>query len=265
MSTVGRDLSWKGFLALVVAYLLVLKGIGPLIGLDVEGDSAMPTSEVALRNFILPIGLSGLFGVAVVTWLGWWPQVIRDRHPVRRWVWFVPIFMIVVALASFNYGHLADQTAGLVLALLGVGLVIGFSEELWFRGIGVNVFRRSGFSEGYVALWSSLIFGAVHITNAFGEGPQAVAQAVIVSTSGYFFYLCLRVGGVIFLPMVVHGLWDASLLSSPGRRRTGRLDRHRAADPGPGHPHRGRSASAAIRRAIDQGVDQGSPGRDGAP
>ena len=148
MEHTGRDLSWKGFLALVVAYLLVLKGIGPLIAIDVEGDSAMPTAEVAVRNFMLPIGLSGLFGVAVVTWLGWWPQVIRDRHPVQRWVWFVPIFMLVVALASFNYGHLADQPAGLVLALLGVGLAVGFSEELWFRGIGVNVFRRSGFSEG---------------------------------------------------------------------------------------------------------------------
>ena len=65
-----------------------------------------------------------------------------------------------------------------------------------------------------MALWSSLIFGAVHLSNAFGEGPAAIAQALVVSTSGYFFYLCLRVGGVIFLPMLVHGLWDFSLLSS---------------------------------------------------
>ncbi|MCY0926836.1 hypothetical protein OTB20_11605 [Streptomyces sp. H27-H1] len=36
-----------------------------------------------------------------------------------------------------------------------------------------------------------------------GEGHL---QAVIVSTSGYFFHLCLRVGGVILLPMLVHGL-----------------------------------------------------------
>jgi len=37
----GRDLSWKGFLELVVAYLVLLKGVGALVGLDVEGDSAM--------------------------------------------------------------------------------------------------------------------------------------------------------------------------------------------------------------------------------
>ncbi|MCJ0868608.1 hypothetical protein [Streptomyces sp. AP-93] len=35
----------------------------------------------------------------------------------------------------------------------------------------------------------------------------------MVSTSGYFFYLCLRVGGPILLPMLVHGLWDTSLVS----------------------------------------------------
>lgn len=210
----GRELSWPAFLALVVAYLVVLRGAGLLFGMDLEGDSPMPTAEAALRNFVLPIGCSGLFGAAVVTWLGWWPEVIRDRRPVQRWVRFVPIFMIVVALLSIDYGQLAGQTAGLVLALAGVGLVVGFSEELWFRGIGVTVLRRSGFSEGRVALWSSLIFGAVHLSNAFGEGPQAIAQALIVSTSGYFFYLCLRVGGVIFLPMLVHGLWDFSLLSS---------------------------------------------------
>jgi membrane protease YdiL (CAAX protease family) len=185
---------------------VVLRAAGLLIGVDVEGDSPMPTAEAAVRNFVLPIACTGLFGAAVVTWLGWWPEILRDHRPVRPWVRFVPVFMLVVALVSINYGHLAAQTAGLVLALVALGLVVGFSEELWFRGIGVAVFRRSGFSEGHVALWSSLIFGAVHLSNAFGEGPSAIAQAAIVSTSGYFFYLCLRVGGVIFLPMLVHGL-----------------------------------------------------------
>ncbi|WP_432106140.1 CPBP family glutamic-type intramembrane protease [Streptomyces sp. bgisy091] len=84
----------------------------------------------------------------------------------------------------------------------------------WFLlGIGVQVFKRAGLSEGKVALWSSVVFGAVHLSNALGSGSQAVFQAVIVSTSGYFFYLCLRVGVTLLLPMLVHGLWDFSLIS----------------------------------------------------
>lgn len=210
----GRQLTWKGFLGLVLAYLVVLRAAGLLFGVDVDGDAAIPTAEVLLRNYVLPIAATGVFGALVVSWLRWWPQVMRSDLPVQRWVRFVPVFMIVTALGAINYAHLADQTAGLVLALIALGVAVGFSEELWFRGIGVNALRHSDFSEAKVALWSSVIFGAVHIQNIVGEGPGALAQALIVSTSGFFFYLCLRVGGTILLPMLVHGLWDLSLFSS---------------------------------------------------
>ncbi|WP_257136664.1 CPBP family intramembrane glutamic endopeptidase [Streptomyces sp. f150] len=53
-------------------------------------------------------------------------------------------------------------------------LFVGIGEKLMFRGIGVQVFKRAGLSEGKVALWSSVVFGAVHISNAFGEGAQAL-------------------------------------------------------------------------------------------
>lgn len=185
MSAGGRPVGWKGFLALVVAYLVVLRVTGLLVGVDVEGDAKIPTAEVLLRNFVVPIAATGVFGALVVTWLGWWPQVVRSELPVQRWVRFVPVFMIVVALGAINYAHLADQTAGLVVALIALGVAVGFSEELWFRGIGVNALRRSGLSEAKVALWTSVIFGAVHIQNLVGEGPGALAQALIVSTSGF--------------------------------------------------------------------------------
>lgn len=100
-----------------------------------------------------------------------------------------------------------------MIALIALGLFVGFGEELMFRGLGVVTFRRGGFSEARVALWTSLIFGLVHVSNAIGAGPKALVQAAVVSTSGYFFYLSRRVGGGIALAMVVHGLWDFSLFS----------------------------------------------------
>ncbi|MFD4375636.1 CPBP family intramembrane glutamic endopeptidase [Streptomyces sp. NPDC058486] len=163
---------------------------------------------------MIPIGLSVLFGAAVVTWLGWWGSVMTYRAPVRRWVRFVPISMLVVAVIGVNYPNLANQPVSLVLSLIVMTLLVGIGEELMFRGIGVQVFKRAGLSEGKVALWSSVVFGVVHVSNAFGEGAQAILQAVIVATSGYFFYLCLRVGGTLLLPMLVHGLWDFSLVSN---------------------------------------------------
>ena len=35
-----------------------------------------------------------------------------------------------------------------------------------------------------MALWSSVNFGAVHLTNAIGTGEKAIAQAVAVSFAG---------------------------------------------------------------------------------
>jgi len=211
----GRRLSWPLYALIVIVYLAIIQGVGTLVGVDSgDSESQFPTTESIVRNALIPIGLSIVFVAAVTTWLGWWPQVLRCRVPVRRWVWFVPISMIVVAVAGLNYVHLADQKASLIAGLLVLGVFVGVGEELMFRGIGVNVFRRAGLSEGKVALYSSIVFGLAHVSNAIGEGAQALFQAAIVSTSGYFFYLCLRVGGTLLLPMLVHGLWDTSLISN---------------------------------------------------
>ncbi|MEU7734434.1 CPBP family intramembrane glutamic endopeptidase [Streptomyces griseus] len=209
----GRRLTWPWFLVIVAVYAGIIQGLGLLTGVDTgHSDSAFPTSASLVRNALIPIGASIVFAATVVTWLGWWGEVLRCRVPVRRWVRWVPASMLAVSLLGLN--HLGDQSVSLVACLLLLGLFVGVGEELMFRGIGVQVFRRAGLSEGKVALFSSLVFGLVHLSNAIGAGAQAVLQALIVSTSGYFFYLCLRVGGVILLPMLVHGLWDTSLFSN---------------------------------------------------
>ncbi|MFE5856473.1 CPBP family intramembrane glutamic endopeptidase [Streptomyces sp. NPDC056500] len=212
---VGRRLSWPWFLVAVVVYAGIIQGIGLLTGVDTSGsDSQFPTAESMVRNALIPIGASIVFVVGLITWLGWWGEVLHHRVPVRRWVRWVPISMLVVSVLGLNYWHLSEQSLSLVVSLLLLGLFVGVGEELMFRGLGVHVFRRAGFTEGKVALYSSLVFGLVHVSNAVGAGAEALIQAAIVSTSGYFFYLCLRVGGVILLPMLVHGLWDISLISN---------------------------------------------------
>lgn len=136
-------------------------------------DSQSPTTESIVRNALVPIGASILFVAAVVTWLGWWGLVLRYRAPARRWVRWVPVSMLLAALVGLNYGHLSDQSAVLVACLLLLGVFVGVGEELMLRGTGVHVFKRAGFSKGKVALWSSVVFGLPHISNAIGQGTQA--------------------------------------------------------------------------------------------
>ena len=76
--------------------------------------------------------------------------------------------------------------------------------------------RSHGLTEGKVALRSSVVFGAVHISNALGGGAasKALPQAIAVSFSSYFFYLIRRASGGNVLNSVIHGLFDFSILSA---------------------------------------------------
>ena len=103
-------------------------------------------------------------------------------------------------------------------------LIVGFTEELMFRGVGLVTFRRMGLTEARVALYSSLGFGAVHLSNALGTGTNAILQAIAVSFTGYMLYLTRRWAGAIWLAMPVHSSQDFVILSGqvgvdPRRRR----------------------------------------------
>jgi len=210
-----RRLSIAAFIAIVVVYLVIAQGVGVLAVASLEGfeTGRLETSEQVAVGLLLPIGLSLVFVYAVVAALGWWRPVFVDDRPVRRWVWVVPIIFLLAVVAAIDYSDLADKGIGFVVLLLLAALCVGFAEEGMFRGVGVTVFRVNGLSEGRVALWSSVVFGAVHLTNALSTGGTAVAQAIAVSFAGYFFYLTRRVSGGLIMPAIVHGLFDFSILS----------------------------------------------------
>ena len=211
---VGRRLPLAGWAAVVIAYLVVLKVGGLLVGPDVSGVDEVQTDEQVLRTFVIPIGTSLLFAIGVTTWLGWWRPVLVERRRVQRWVLVVPVLFLLAIVAGTNYGELADRSGSFVVLLLLGMLFVGFAEELMFRGLGVHVLRQHGMTEGRVALWSSVVFGLAHITNAIDTGGAAVGQAIAVSFAGYFFYLTRRAAGTLLVGAVVHGLFDFSITTT---------------------------------------------------
>ena len=99
--------------------------------------------------------------------------MLFERRRTQRWVLIVPVIFIVAILAAINYGELADRPAAFVGLLLLGFLFVGAAEELMFRGLGVHVLRQHGLTEAKVALWSSLIFGLAHVSNAISAGGGA--------------------------------------------------------------------------------------------
>ena len=209
----GRNLRWWQFLLLVLVYAAIIQIGGRVIGADVDADEGLETAGNFLEAMLIPIALSSVFVVGIATWLGWWPQIIHEPLRTQRWVRIVPAALLLAAAVGTSWGNLLDQNAGLVLSLVVLVSIVGFTEELMFRGIGLVTFRRMHLTEGKVALYSSVIFGAVHLSNALATGSSAIAQAIVVSFTGYMLYLTRRWAGTIWLAMPVHGSQDFVILS----------------------------------------------------
>ena len=212
-STPGRRLTYPGFALILLAYLAIIQGGGRAAkSLFNSGDGITTTRDVFI-NFWIPLGAAFAFTYAVIAYLGWFQPVQHEERRTQRWVWVVPIVLAACILAAIDYAALGDKKIGYILALILATQMVGWGEEGMFRGVGVHVFREHGLSEGKVALWSSALFGAVHLTNALGTGGKAVGQAVAVSFAGYFFYLIRRVSGGNALNSILHGMFDFSVLT----------------------------------------------------
>jgi hypothetical protein len=210
-----RRLSYVGFALVVLVYLAIIQLGGRVIdhAADIDGTHGFVTTHNTLLTLWIPIGISLVFTYAVVIWLGWLQPVLHDDEPVNRWVWVVPIVFAVGIAGAIDYHALAEKGLAFTVVLLVGTQFVGWAEEGMFRGIGVTMFRRHGMSQAQVAVWSSAVFGAVHLTNAIGRGAQAIPQAIAVSFAGYFFYLIRRVSRGNVLNSVVHGLFDFSIIS----------------------------------------------------
>ena len=206
-------MTWWQFLLVVIVYLAIIQVGGRTIGADVDSDEGFETAANILESGLIPIAISCVFAILVATWLGWWAQIVHEPLRTQRWVRVVPVALLVVAVVGASWANLFDQKVELVLTLVVLVSLVGFTEELMFRGIGVVTFRRMGMTEGRVALYTSLVFGAVHLSNALASGASAILQATAVSLTGYFLYLTRRYAGVIWLAMVVHASQDFVILS----------------------------------------------------
>ncbi|MGW4245296.1 CPBP family intramembrane glutamic endopeptidase [Nocardia sp. NPDC004722] len=207
-----RRLSYPLYAVIVIAYLAIIQ-FGGIWMKHLSGESDFRSTRAVLYGMIIPLGAALLFTYGVIAYLGWLRPVLRDDRPVRPWVRVVPIVFLVAIAGGIAYHALSQKGWLFVVVLLIATQFVGWGEEGMFRGIGVVVLRDHGLAEGKVALWSSLVFGAVHLANGLTHGVSAIFQAVVVSAAGYFFYLTRRVTGGNIANSIIHGLFDFSLLT----------------------------------------------------
>lgn len=196
--TVGIALGYTAIVAITFAVL----------GLDYD-DVGSSTTTV-LEGIVLPVALGAVFLAAVTSVLGWWGPALREALRAPRWLWAVPVLMVLPGLGFLLGGAgAADRSVGFLLAL-GVGcLLVGFSEELLTRGTGL-VGLRGGFGEALSWFFSCLIFGLIHALNAvFGQSIGSTVQQILIAfLAGSVLYITRRVSGTLVACMLLHAWID---------------------------------------------------------
>lgn len=219
---VERGGLWR-LLAVVVLYLGLYLGAGRLAGLVDPGyaDDDLLSSTGAVF-FQLTVGL--VVGSVILTWftttMGWTAEVFgRQPVPRSRWMWVAPVLVglpIVLRVLDIDWG---GPSLPVVLLVMASGLLVGYSEELLYRGIAVKMLRSDGHGERAVAALSALLFGLSHSINIFsGQGLQTVGPTIVYTFAfGVLMYLSMRVIGFLVGAMVLHGLTDPTgFLASGG-------------------------------------------------
>ncbi len=99
----------------------------------------------------------------------------------------------------------------LVLVIL-VSLMVGYTEELMFRGILFHG-ATARFRAVAGAVVSSAIFGLFHFINLFGgQGfGWTVSQVVHAATDGFMYAAIRLITGSLWPTLFLHGLWDLSI------------------------------------------------------
>jgi membrane protease YdiL (CAAX protease family) len=199
----ARRLAWAGLIAILVAFALLPSVV------DLVRDTSIVfefPDQAAATNVAIGSITGTVIAVIAVTVLRWWPVVIREGLRTRAWVWLVPATVVLAVVGLVDSGQLGKASVGLTLTVLLVTLLIATGEELVFRGI-VLTFMRVRYGESVAALATTLAFGVFHLTGG-------LVYALSATVGGYVYYVIRRVSGGIALPIVVHALWDFSVLSA---------------------------------------------------
>lgn len=197
-----------------IGYTLLITGVSALSG--VPYDELADSAENVWRGPVTSLAVGSVVLVAFVAWARW-DIMWRDpaRLPMTRLSWVLLgtfSVTIVVRVVGTSWG---DIDGALLAGILTLGVLVGLSEELLFRGVFLRCMRSSVSSEAMAAIWTTVAFGLFHLPNVFiGAGPAGLLQVVLAGLSGVALYYFRRSFGLIVVAMVAHGLFDASLFAA---------------------------------------------------
>ena len=166
--------------------------------------------QIAAADLIL-----SLIGIFLLARLGWWRNA---GYTAGIRLAQVPLLILPCAIALLSLAQGVQVTAPVtILGFAALTLLIGFTEETWFRGLIFNTLLPAGTIRAVII--SSFLFAAPHLLNAIGgvwDPVFTIVDAVAAFGLGITFAaLRLRTGSI--WPLVgLHALFDFTALISVG-------------------------------------------------
>jgi hypothetical protein len=203
---------WVG-IVMVLLYIVVVFGLQ--LGTGIPYAEWTTTAANGLRAAVIPLAAGSLL-LIVFLLIARWDIIWRDpgRLPMTTVMKVAMAFFvlcILVRVAGIQWGSV-DRSV--LLVVIASGVLVGFAEELLFRGVFLRSLRTNGRTEAVAALWTAIAFGLFHLPNLLVSGPTQIAQILLAAASGATLYVFRRQRGLILTGMVAHGIWDMSTFLS---------------------------------------------------
>ncbi|MEZ5077140.1 MAG: CPBP family intramembrane glutamic endopeptidase [Solirubrobacterales bacterium] len=187
-----------------------------LIG-GVDYDEIADSARNVLLGIVVPVAVASALVAALATYFGWWREIMVERPAGRPWSLIVPgIFALGIVGGLFGVPF-GDWATGTILLLALGTLLVGFGEELTTRGV-LLVGMRARYREILVWLITSGLFALMHGLNIIsGQAVgKTLVQVVFTFVIGSVLYASRRATGLLIVPMILHALWDFTLLTGQG-------------------------------------------------
>lgn len=203
----------NGRVAVSLAVYIVWLAITVLGGTWLSGGQRQTLIEALSRGPLWNVLAAFLFLVVVIVVAGWRDLKFGAPEPISalRIMWLPALYIITFLGMS---GFLGLPPLNLLLLIFVSTIFVGLSEETMFRGILFQALR-SRVRLWPAIIWTSVLFGSVHILNALATGELLIAllQAFTATLSGFVFIAILVRTGSIWPAIIYHALWNFGTFS----------------------------------------------------
>jgi|AntDeeMetageno50_2_1112565.scaffolds.fasta_scaffold01293_6 membrane protease YdiL (CAAX protease family) len=223
----------------VIALAFLLGGLATLLVVDALDALGIAGPDSTLTYVVRTVAQFIGFGIAVAAYLSladaW--SVLRARAIDLRGVGWIAAGVVTLLIVSTGVGAVLSQF-GIVPAtnqVIAMGqenpvvflymipitlLFVAPFEELVFRGAAQGLLRRA-FGPAIAVAVASALFGAVHLIALIGGGTGQLAYVAVAALLGVVLGGLYEHTNNLLVPIVVHGLYNATLFAIQWVNATG--------------------------------------------